>query len=248
MRKTIAAMFALAVALLPAVGLTACGDDDDNNTATGSGEAQGNVINGHEYVDLGLPSGTLWATCNVGADKATAYGSYFAWGETSTKETYAWSSYKWCNGSAEALTKYCTDSADGDNGFTDNKTTLDAADDVAAVAWGGTWRMPAPADFQELKDYCDWEWVYSYGGEEVKGCTVTSKANGAVIFLPASGYIHGTAQFSAGGHGYYWASSLKDGDDTTGRALYFGNGSVNTDKYADDRCRAFSVRPVSDKK
>ena len=91
--------------------------------ATGTGTA-----NGHEWVDLGLPSGTKWATCNVGATKPEEYGNYYAWGETETKTTYNWSTYKWCNGSAETQTKYCTNS---DYGTVDNKTVLDLEDDAA---------------------------------------------------------------------------------------------------------------------
>ena len=80
---------------------------------------------GHEYVDLGLPSGTLWATCNLGANSPEQYGDYFAWGETAPKEVYTWTTYKWCNGTNNTLTKYCTNSSCGYNGFVDNKTELE---------------------------------------------------------------------------------------------------------------------------
>ena len=95
--------------------------------------------NGHEYVDLGLPSGLKWATCNVGASSPEVYGGYYAWGETEEKSSYSWSTYKWCNGSYDTMTKYCTSSS---YGTVDNKTTLDPQDDVAHVKWGGRWRMP----------------------------------------------------------------------------------------------------------
>ena len=84
--------------------------------------AQAEMIDGHEYVDLGLPSGTLWATCNVGADTPEGYGDYFAWGETEPKEVYSWETYKWCNGDEYSMTKYCTNSQYGYNGFTDGST------------------------------------------------------------------------------------------------------------------------------
>ena len=86
--------------------------------------AQGNSINGHEYVDLGLPSGLLWATCNVGATKPEERGDYFAWGETTPKETYSWDNYKWCKGTGTTFTKYCSKSESGFEGFTDELTTL----------------------------------------------------------------------------------------------------------------------------
>ncbi len=78
----------------------------------------------HEWVDLGLPSGTLWATCNVGASRPEEYGDYFAWGETKPKSTYEWDKYKWCKDSYDTLTKYCKYSKFGYNGFTDGKAKL----------------------------------------------------------------------------------------------------------------------------
>ena len=98
----------------------------------GGGSSQEN----HEFVDLGLPSGTLWATCNVGANAPEEYGDYFAWGETAPKETHSWNTYKWCNGSSTTMTKYCTNSSFGYNGFVDNKRVLDPEDDAAYVNWG----------------------------------------------------------------------------------------------------------------
>ena len=108
----------------------------------------------HEWVDLGLPSGTLWATCNVGASNPEELGSYFAWGETATKDFYEWSTYKWCNGSETTMTKYCTNSDYGNDGFVDNKTELDFEDDAAYVNWGPSWRIPSYEQFEELCTSC----------------------------------------------------------------------------------------------
>ncbi len=108
--------------------------------------------NGHDYVDLGLPSGLIWATCNVGAAKPEDYGDYFAWGETEPKDDYWWSTYKWCNGDWDKLTKYCTDSYYWDSSSSssmDNKTVLDPEDDAAHVNWGGSWRMPTDEEWTE---------------------------------------------------------------------------------------------------
>ncbi len=114
-------------------------------------------FNGHEYINLGLPSGTLWATCNVGANSPEEYGDYFAFGETEPKEFYALETYKWGNGETNAfLTKYCTNS---DWGIVDNKTILDKEDDAAFVNWGGNWRTPTLEEFQELMDYCAWSTI-----------------------------------------------------------------------------------------
>ena len=92
---------------------------------------------GHEYVDLGLPSGLKWATCNVGADSPEEYGDYFAWGEVEPKATYDWSTYKYCAGSSSTMTKYCNSSDYGKDGFSDEKTVLELKDDAATVNWGG---------------------------------------------------------------------------------------------------------------
>ena len=110
------------------------------------------MVTVHEYVDLGLPSGLKWATCNVGADSPEKYGDYFAWGETKAKSCYDWSTYKWCNGSNSTLTKYNTNSEYGTD--PDNKTVLEPEDDAAYVNLGGGWRMPTQGDWQELKDKC----------------------------------------------------------------------------------------------
>ena len=86
-----------------------------------------------------MPPHFTWATCNVGASKPEEFGGYYAWGETDEKSNYDWSTYKWCNGSYDSMTKYCVYIRDG---IVDNKTVLDLEDDVANVKWGATWRMP----------------------------------------------------------------------------------------------------------
>ena len=106
-------LFLLMAIALPFV-LISCDDKDEPDN-----------LREHEWVDLGLPSGTLWATCNIGANAPEEYGDYFAWGETEPKDCYNWSTYKWCNGDYDRLTKYCTESDYGYNGFTDGKTELD---------------------------------------------------------------------------------------------------------------------------
>lgn len=146
-------------------------------------------------VDLGLPSGTLWADRNVGADSPEDYGDYFAWGETEPKSTYSWSNYKWCNSNYEQLTKYCTYSGHGYNGFKDNKNVLEASDDAATQNMGNNWRMPTESEIQELIDKCAWKWTTQNG---VNGYKVIGR-NHKSIFLPATDNPLG----------YYW-SSCKD--------------------------------------
>lgn len=160
--------------------------------------------NGHTWIDLGLPSGLKWATCNVGADSPEEYGDYFAWGETIPKTTYNWSTYKYCNGPYNTMTKYCTKS---NYGTVDNKTTLELADDAAHVNWGGKWRMPTISELNELRNTsnCTWTETTQNG---VYGYKVTSVKNGNFIFLPAAGYRSFGSLDDAGHSGIYWSSSL----------------------------------------
>ena len=172
----------------------------------------------HEWVDLGLPSGTLWATCNVGANTPEEYGDYFAWGETEPKEDYSWETYKWCNGSNKTMTKYCTDSNYGYNGFVDNKTELEPEDDPAYVNWGPSWRMPNDNQLGELYSKCTWIWWTT--SEGVIGQLVFGP-NRASLFLPATGYRENTLLRNAGTEGIYWSSELSDTNDLLVNFLHF---------------------------
>ena len=154
--------------------------------------------NGHEYVDLGLPSGTLWATCNVGATKPEEYGDYFAWGEVEPKSEYSWENYKWCDGNRNSINKYCNDSKFGK---VDNKTILELCDDVANVKWRGDWCMPTKKDFVEILEVCSWSWVNVNG---VNGYEVRSKENKNHIFLPVSNLSKGCLSNA------YWSCSSNE--------------------------------------
>jgi hypothetical protein len=193
----------------------------------------------HAYVDLGLPSGLLWATCNVGADTPEAYGDYFAWGETTPKDYYDWSNYQYCNGSYNTLTKYCNYSSYGYNGFTDDLTTLLPEDDAATANWGNGWRMPTIGEFEELYNNTTATWTQQNG---VNGRLFTA-ANGNSLFLPAAGYRWYDELDGDGYDGPYWSSSLYTFLPYQSR--YFG---VYPDgcgmSYGIDRYRGFTVRPV----
>ena len=194
------------------------------------------VENGHEYVDLGLTSGTLWATCNVGASSPSDYGNYYAWGETTTKSSYSWYNLKYCNDTtADSFSKY----NQNQGGTVDNKTTLELSDDAARANWGGSWRMPTIAEFQELIDECTWTWTTMNGKN---GYKVVSKSNGNSIFLPAAGYYYDTSLLSAGSDGTYWSSSLYESYSYYARYLGFYSGDHYT-RY-NSRKLGGSVRPV----
>jgi len=158
----------------------------------------------HTYVDLGLPSGLLWAACNVGADTPEGFGDYFAWGETKPKDNYDWSTYQHCNGSKYTLTKYCSNSNYGYNGFTDTLTSLLLEDDAASVNWGLCWRIPAYDEWQELYQYTAHIWTNQNG---VNGRLFTG-SNGNTLFLPAAGHYWGDLFHESGTKGNYWSSSL----------------------------------------
>ena len=191
----------------------------------------------HEAVDLGLPSGVKWATCNVGASSPEEYGDYFAWGETEAKTDYSWSTYRWCNGSETTLTKYNTMS---DYGTVDNKTVLDLSDDAARANWGGSWRMPTDAEWTELRTQCVWTWTTLGGknGYNVRG------PNGNTIVLPAAGYHLRTTRYNAFNDGYYWSSSLGTGYPFNALSVYFTSSTVY--RYSINRFYGRSVRPVSE--
>ena len=176
----------------------------------------------HEYVDLGLPSGLLWATCNVGANAPEEYGDYFAWGETQPKNYYDWSTYIY-GSNWNQLTKYCSDFYFGYNGFTDNLTILLPEDDVATANWGIDWRMPTKEEWQELYNNTTCIWTQQNG---VNGCLFTAN-NGNSFFLPTAGCRLDSSLYTAGYCGYYWSSSLYTGGPTNAWGL-----RINSDNYS----------------
>ena len=194
----------------------------------------------HEWVDLGLPSGTLWATCNVGAKFPEDYGDYFAWGETEPKDYYDWSTYKWCNGDEKTLTKYCNKSSFGYNGFVDNKTELDPEDDAAYVNWGSSWRMPSQEQMQELCDNCTWQWTLLNG---VNGYLVTG-VNGYSLFLPAEGRRSDNSLEYVGSYGFYRSRILYNSPINAYGLIFYFDEEYWYGSDADYRDYGFSVRPV----
>ncbi len=238
-------------------------NDDENETDENNEESveipsqviDGVTVNGmkgkYTYVDLGLPSGTKWATYNVGATKPTEYGDHFAWGETKPKEDYTDLTYKWCtigiHGYIEHFIKYNTDS---NHGNVDNMTVLEAYDDAATKNWGSAWRMPTAAEIEELVKNCEWKRVDNFNNSDVEGQLGTSKMNGAIIFLPAAGHRLETNLNDEGANGYYWSSQLGGADPKyasspfIAHSLHFriADGDINTDD--SERQDGQSVRAV----
>lgn len=194
-------------------------------------------------VDLGLPSGTLWATCNVGATAPQGVGLFFAWGDTvghgndiSDGYLFSWENYKWGEVSDEQtyFTKYCSDSSRGKDGFTDDKVELDPEDDAAYVNWGSQWRTPSKEQFDELKNLCTWTATTLHG---VEGYEVTGP-NGNTIFLPETGWRIDDMLLDGGA---YWSRTTNPESD--GGAYYLGWDDYGEYTYGgrlDGQC----VRPV----
>ena len=194
------------------------------------------VFSGHEYVDLGLPSGTLWATCNIGATSPEGYGDYFAWGETEPKNAYTWYNYKWCDGGSYSITKYCTKS---EYGTVDGKTELDPEDDAASVNWGPSWCMPTETQRNELSQECTWQWTQMNG---VNGFLVTGR-NGNTLFLPAGGYCNDYSSSGKGYFGYYWTRTLSSSNSSGAYTMYLYQDDWDT-WVSFSRNRGHSVRAV----
>ena len=198
------------------------------------------TLNGYDWVDLGLS--VKWATKNVGASSPSDYGGYYAWGETETKSRYdfdncfdcldstgeSWGTYK--------IEIWGTYKIEG-------KTSIGptSGHDTARENWGGAWRMPTDAEFEDLCTKCDWKWT-SQGGHN--GYLVTSKTNGNSIFLPAAGWRSGTNTVNVGESGDYWSSTLSASYSDIARGLGFDSSYHNTD--GDNRRYGRSVRPVTD--
>lgn len=195
-------------------------------------------INGYDFVDLGLPSGTLWATCNVGATKPEEFGHYFAWGETETKEEYNWNTYKYTNDGGKTFTKYNTNSKYGE---VDNKTTLDAEDDAATQKWEANgWKMPTKNDINELRNENNCTWTkQTING--VIGFIVTSTKNKNSIFLPLGGYYDGIKKISEGSSGCYWSSSLNTSSVWTAHNMVIDNSNFS---FCNLRFYGRNIRPV----
>ncbi len=175
----------------------------------------------HKYVDLGLPSGTLWAECNIGAKSPADYGDYFAWGETSTKESYTEKTY---------TVDY-------------NITSLDAAHDAATANWGEHWRMPTAAEQEELHRECTWTWTTFHGKN---GYRVTGK-NGKSIFLPAAGAVHANKRdwiFPGKGAGYFSSSTYDKGKDRDSACSLRFNVKILESYWPIRKYYGYTIRPV----
>lgn len=211
--------------------------DNDSSIDLGKPISNG-YINGYEYVDLGLPSGLKWASCNIGANSPEESGSYFAWGETSSKDYCRWSTYKLCQGTENSITKYCTDR---DYGIIDNLDALFFSDDAARIIWGGSWRIPTSKEIEELCKNCEFAWINKDG---IMGMVFIGP-NKNWIFFPAAGKIKGISLEDKNIIGSYWSSNLNRDNPRGAYSLNFSDNACFWHYYW-PRFQGQTIRPVSD--
>lgn len=254
---TLAIVFVMSI-----VGFVSCGEKDDvhpNDTLTDTNaSAPGNTPDPSidtttpaplpapdGWVDLGLPSGLLWAECNVGATSPEDTGYYFAWGETTTKSTYSWETYCYCTVHPAVdhpiFNKYCNQSRWG---MCSNPTlsVLEASDDAATVLIGDGAHTPRKRDWEELKNNTTSRRTTMNG---VNGLLLTAP-NGNSIFLPAAGHRYNNSLNGQGNSGYYWTSQYNDVQSENhpdqARAFVFYYEAPQINNYY--RCCGLSVRAV----
>lgn len=178
-----------------------------------------------------MPSGTLWAICNVGASTPESYGFAFAWVETTPKDTYGYETYKWYDTKNKKIVKYC---------IADSLTTLLPEDDAATANWGEKWHMPTLEEIYELYEKCQYEWTTRNG---VNGHKFTGK-NGNSIFIPAEGVSYYSEINQRGEYGTIWSSQQYQDYDNYSYYLTFSKDGKCWHGYV-ERFYGFSVRPVS---
>lgn len=243
----ILATMSLLTAMCFAFGCAKPDEPDDNEEEYIDISGDG-TCNGYEYVDLNLPSGILWATCNMGASSPEGFGEYFAWGETEPKSIYNWNTYKYRSNHTAFdvwqnnydLTKYCSYYDNGYQGFTDSLTVLQSDDDAAMANWGSGWRMPTKAEWEELYQNTTRIWATQ---NDVKGCLFAAE-NGKGLFLPSAGYYWGDelCDIDDTPYGSYWSSSLCINNPAG--AWYFSFSSGHSNMIDHVRSVGFTVRPV----
>jgi len=197
-------------------------------SATGGGGGGGGTT--EKWVDLGLPSGILWASYNVGGSRPEDYGDYFAWGETTSKAAFTWSTYEHAAWGEDIygregyyLIKYCSRQSEGLEGFTDNLTELQTEDDAARVNWGSGARVPSKAEWQELKDHTTHNYAEING---ISGRRFTG-SNGKSIFIPFAGYINNQSMNDDCFYGYYWSNALYTNAPNYAWVFVCGEGGCN---------------------
>lgn len=218
------------VMTLPKSKTTVASRKDIHRKGMTTGSLQGSV-NGHDWVDLGLPSGLKWSTCNVGANTAEECGDYFGWGETTPKDVYS---------TTNSLTYKESFTTLKDNGIVDESGTLSPSHDAAHANWGHPWRMPDDDDFKELVECCTWTFLTS---DDINGYLVTGP-NKKSIFLVASAYRQDSTVYHEGEFGDYWSSTIVKELSGVSCSLGYSPKSYGRRRY--DRYIGRTIRPVTE--
>lgn len=217
------------------------------NSAIADYKERYKYMENYKLIDLGLPSGTLWADRNVGAKEVTDTGLYFAWGEiqgyTASEvgklKQFEWEDYKYTNGCYGRLTKYNSICDNGDGYYIDDLETLQTTDDAVYQFTNGKCRMPIKEQIGELIDNTTYEWTTMNG---INGTLFTSKVNSNSIFIPAAGYCSYGSVHYAGAYGGIWSSSLFWGYTHTALYLIYNSEEVDWGNFS--RCEGFPIRGV----
>jgi len=236
--KIIKTIVKFSFAMFSSLVVFSCGSTEkktvENEECSGLEEPSQHI----QYVDLGLS--VMWANSNLGANSSEDYGDYFAWGETSAKSNYSWSTYKYCEGKYSSLTKYCFNTVYGN---VDSLFLLENNDDAAYSKLGGKWRMPSRIEWKELQEKCTWVYTEKNG---VEGYEITA-LNGNSIFLPIAGYYKNTDVVVNGG--YYWTSVCDFDLSNDSYNIFFNKDTINMSSQCSSyRFYGLSIRPVYDEK
>jgi hypothetical protein len=190
-----------------------------------------------DFVDLGLPSGTLWAKCNLGAEKETDFGLFFQWGDTHGysdvgENQFKRNDYKWDN--SGNISKY---------NETDNKLVLDNEDDPVFAATNGKFKSPTQEQLQELINHTDHEWIENFEESGVNGMMFINKNDDTkYIFIPAAGDCYAGSHHGVGSWGYVWSASRYMSNAYGAWYMYFYAGDFHMNVFS--RCSGYSVRGI----
>ena len=234
--------------------LTSCEKEDQDSISMSDVEKGIQIIKGkdnkeYKVVNLGLPSGNLWAVCNIGASNPEETGSFFAWGETAPKNSFTWENYKW--GERLDLTKYCFDEEKGD---VDNKFVLEMSDDAASYIMGEDWQIPTKDDFTELLSSrnCEKKWCKLNGVGGFLFTSIKKGYEGNSLFIPLAGMKDYEKLRFQEQYGYYWCNELYYDDinkkyiSTDASVLWLEHLEEVDNKLVDFRTRylGLPIRPV----
>ena len=189
-----------------------------------------------EYVDFDLPSGTLWATCNLGANKPWETGDYYAWGETEEKIEYKFNNYKFYGQNQKNLIKYTRE---------DRLIELEPEDDAATINLGNNWHIPTYDQIKELLDYTEHDFVFNYNNTKING--MLFKENGEELFIPASGYFTDKHIMFKNCNCYIWSSTLLFAGDDYFKGRHLCCFKEGTDRGGSYRELGLQIRPVLNK-